>query len=546
MKRSTLELIEIIYMASENSKLNEPLWETVEEELNTFTKFCKLTKIQALLFANAVIIGYKDSNFKEVFNHLGMESHNIIRYKKDISILYERKLIKGERRNSFDLKNDFEISNWVLESISENKPLVKQKLEKRNLIDLLEEFDQLSEDFDNKVVQFDTFFIGIQNAIQELSVKKGFQKLNLLGLNNFEAYFFLDTLWDAIRTGDNDYNTYIERTVKDYFQRLTMQIQQINFIISKKSMLSKLGLIEISKSNFRQNAYARLSDKLEKILAEHENIELAHEKDKKSNLLESKELPKKKLFYNPSEEEIKLIQNLIQEKSYQKLQSQLKQKSMPTGITVLLYGSPGTGKTESVYQIAKATKRNIIKVDISATKSMWYGESEKLIKAIFSNYEEIARGETLKPILLFNEADAVINKRKSNHQSNTSNTENAIQNILLEELEKFNGILFATTNLHENLDTAFERRFLFKIKFSKPQIENSAKIWKSKIEILTDEEAVKLAENFEFSGAEIENIARKMMMEELIYSKKINFQEIQSICQKEKWQDQPTSKVGYK
>src|SRR5690606_8201813 len=141
----------------------------------------------------------------------------------------------------------------------------------------------------------------------------------------------------------------------------------------KKSMLSKLGLIEISKNNFRNNAYARLSDKVEKLLAEHENIQLTHGLDRKSNLILTQELPKKELFYNPAEQsEMEVIQRMLQEKSFQQLQKNLQQKAMPTGMNVLLYGSPGTGKTESVHQIAKATKRNIIKVDISASKSMWY------------------------------------------------------------------------------------------------------------------------------------------------------------------------------
>jgi DNA replication protein DnaC len=548
MKTSTLDLIEYIHLFSQDSKLREPLFETLEEELATFSKYCKLTKIQALLFANAVILGYKENNFKAVFTHLGMDSHNIIRYKKDISVLYERKLLKGERKGSFDLKNDFQISDWALERISEDKSLIKQKEEIKSLIDLLEDFDQLSDDFDDEIIPYETFFYGIESTLKELAQKPAFQKLNLSALNSFESYFFLDTLWDALRIGDNDYNTHVEVTVRGYFKRLTMQIQQTNFIISKKSMLSKLGLIEISKNNFRNNAYARLSDKVEKLLAEHENIQLTHGLDRKSNLILTQELPKKELFYNPAEQsEMEVIQRMLQEKSFQQLQKNLQEKAMPTGMNVLLYGSPGTGKTESVYQIAKATKRNIIKVDISASKSMWYGESEKLIKNIFTNYEEVEQEEKRKPILLFNEADALISSRKSNHHSNTSNTENAIQNILLEELEKFNGILFATTNLHENLDPAFERRFLFKVKFEQPSVENSARIWQSKIPHLTIEECKELAKTFPYSGGEIENIARKCVMEELIYNQKVGFQKVEEFCQKEKWNSSSLiSRVGFK
>ena len=85
---------------------------------------------------------------------------------------------------------------------------------------------------------------------------------------------------------------------------------------------------------------------------------------------------------------------------------------MPSGITVLFHGAPGTGKTASTYQIAKNTGRDIMMVDISDTKSMWFGESEKRIKAVFADYNKSLKYSKIAPILVFNEADAVFSKRK--------------------------------------------------------------------------------------------------------------------------------------
>lgn len=149
---------------------------------------------------------------------------------------------------------------------------------------------------------------------------------------------------------------------------------------------------------------------------------------------------------------------------------------MQAGVTTLFFGAPGTGKTECVLQFAKKSKRNVIHVDISETKSMWYGQSEKLIKRIFSQYKEQYQEQEKAPVLLLNEADAVLGKRKQGGNSSTDSTENAMQNILLEEMEKFEGILIATTNLAANLDTAFDRRFLFKVKFETPTAEPRHKI----------------------------------------------------------------------
>jgi SpoVK/Ycf46/Vps4 family AAA+-type ATPase len=92
---------------------------------------------------------------------------------------------------------------------------------------------------------------------------------------------------------------------------------------------------------------------------------------------------------------------------------------------------------------------------------------KKIIKQVFKDYKSYAKGLQATPILFFNEADAIIAKRKELNFSNVSDTENRIQNILLEEFENFEGILIATTNLVNNMDNAFERRFLFKVEFKK-------------------------------------------------------------------------------
>jgi SpoVK/Ycf46/Vps4 family AAA+-type ATPase len=128
--------------------------------------------------------------------------------------------------------------------------------------------------------------------------------------------------------------------------------------------------------------------------------------------------------------------------------------------------------------LAIDTNREIMKVEISQSKSMWFGESEKIIKRIFTDYKAFAKESKQTPILLFNEADAILSKRNAAGSSNVAQTENAIQNILLEEFENFEGILIATTNLASNLDTAFERRFLYKVQFQKPSVNIRAKIWK--------------------------------------------------------------------
>ncbi|MCH8535274.1 MAG: ATP-binding protein [Flavobacteriaceae bacterium] len=199
----------------------------------------------------------------------------------------------------------------------------------------------------------------------------------------------------------------------------------------------------------------------------------------------------------------------------------------------MLHGFPGTGKTESVLQIAKVTNRNIMKVDISSSRSVWYGESEKIIKRIFSDYKSFAKKQQKTPILFINEADAILSKRKTGTSSNIVDTENRIQNILLEEIENFKGILIITTNMANNLDTAFERRFLFKIELKRPSIIAKFEIWKSKMPSLTFEKVELLAKEFNFSGGQIDNIARKNEIHEIIHGTKVNLKTLIKFCEEE-------------
>jgi len=177
---------------------------------------------------------------------------------------------------------------------------------------------------------------------------------------------------------------------------------------------------------------------------------------------------------------------------------------------------------------------------------MWFGESEKIMKRIFRHYNELKEQTAIDPILLFNEADGILTTRKTNLQSGTSNTENAIQNILLECLEQFEGIFIATTNLAQNLDNAFERRFLYKIEFHPPLNETAAKIWGDQLSWLTVEECNTLAHHFPFSGGQIQNVVRKCTVDEILEGKKASFARIREHCEQESLQrNNGKSRIGF-
>lgn len=242
----------------------------------------------------------------------------------------------------------------------------------------------------------------------------------------------------------------------------------------------------------------------------------------------------KNMFYNEDERKhILRLEALLCQDSFVSIQQRMKEAGLRTGFCCLFYGAPGTGKTETVLQIARRTGREIIRVDLSSQKSMWVGESEKNIERIFADYREKFSQSELAPILLFNEADAIFSKRHVGVNSEVEQMANTMQNILLQNMENFEGILIATTNLADNFDPAFHRRFLYRIEFKSPSAEVRKQIWRSMLPDMDESNIKAMAERFSISGGQIENAVRKIMIESILKGCPLSTDEIVAICEQE-------------
>ena len=149
------------------------------------------------------------------------------------------------------------------------------------------------------------------------------------------------------------------------------------------------------------------------------------------------------------------------------------------------------------------------------------------------------------PILLFNEADAIINRRQEMAERGVDKMENSIQNIILQEMETLDGILIATTNLEQNMDKAFERRFLYKIKFNKPTVEARQHIWQAMIPSLSADAASQLATRYDFSGGQIENIARHHAIDTILHGAEADdLQSLITHCDQERL-EKKVQRIGF-
>lgn len=242
--------------------------------------------------------------------------------------------------------------------------------------------------------------------------------------------------------------------------------------------------------------------------------------------------PAKPLFFSPDvQAQYDELVTLLQNDNLGRINRRLKEAGLKAGFTCLFYGAPGTGKTEAVYQLANATGRSLFQADMSQIHGKWVGESEKNARQIFTQYfAEILKCKNT-PILLLNEADAIISRRLENVDTSTGQMYNRVQNIILQALEDFQGILIATTNLENLFDPAFERRFLFKMHFSLPDADVRSRLWQSVIPSLSADDCRQLADEYPaFAGGQIVNVGRKAIIDTALHGTDITLQRLREFC----------------
>ena len=540
--------LETIHKTAENSKLKLSSFDSISVEIESVCDYFQVNSIEAILLSTCFIKSCFDSvALPEIIKHFGLEKYSFLKYLGSFTLLISKSILVKVEHNRSD--NDYKLSQHIYDYIIHQKSIPKEllviKVKEDTFNEFLADMDLMKDEKENKEISFIYF---TQKFIDLLNSNKHFKLVEfaIKNLQLVDAFVFFDTILDALNAGSNDFNTSLKSTVDDFYERNRDIFNYLNTFLEGKTALTKLDLIEKDFNSFSNRHRIQLTQKAVTMLKEWEGISLEFVEKKDTRLVYPDQIQKRNLFYNTEEEsQLEPIKKSLSNTAFNQLQNRLKSKNMNAGITALLYGAPGTGKTESVYQLAKKYNRPIFKVEISETKSMWFGESQKLVKKIFTDYYAFKKTQKVCPILLFNEADAIIGKRKSAGSSSVADTENAIQNVLLEELENFDGILFATSNLVANLDSAFERRFLFKVKFENPSMVNAARIWRNKLPNLSVKEALQLASQFSYSGGEMENIARKSLLDEIVFRTKPTFARILYFCENEKWSGKSKTSIGF-
>jgi len=178
------------------------------------------------------------------------------------------------------------------------------------------------------------------------------------------------------------------------------------------------------------------------------------------------------------------------------------------GLAFNFAGPPGTGKTICAEAIATVLGKKLLSVRYAEMESMWAGETPKNVAAVFRMATEEGA------VLFFDEADAIASRRSTGSVQGYQRESNTVVNVLLKELESFNGVVIFATNLAVNFDPAFERRIRTHVLFEMPGVDEREQIWRvqfhpHKTPLAEDVNFRTLAERYAVSGGDIKNAVLK-------------------------------------
>ena len=542
-KMDLLAAIEQIVDKAKGTGLSAEFFRKADRYIRYVSEVMELTKEQSVMLAlfvdNSCDTDITISSFGE---YLGCRTSRLLRYMNDIDVLEKRELIRG-RHGHNDVT--YRVPVELIEALKRNEKYVPKDYTGLTCVELFGELANIFDMRENKELRYGDMVKKIDDLFCCNSNLEYVQKVKSYGFS--ERTRMLLILFSHLFVNNSDDNVGWH-DLEFMHDGRAMWISVKNRLSSGNHPLLEANIIENNNDGgFGDRNSFRMTNKAKNELFGELNLTSMNKRSKRGDIVRYEDIVPKALFYNEKNKaQVEELASLLDDEKYNQIRSRMKETGFRCAFTCLLYGAPGTGKTETVLQLARQTGRDIMQVNISQIKSMWVGESEKNIKQVFDNYRAMVNDSQTTPILLFNEADAIIGKRQEGTLRSVDKMENSIQNIILQEVENLDGILIATTNLAQNMDKAFERRFLYKIKFDKPTVEARTSMWREMIPVLNEEESRILAGKFDFSGGQIENIARHYTIGKILHGDSEDVvNTLSTYCESEKLESNDKLRIGF-
>ena len=523
-----------------DSELSDEFWSSVKNPMAYLRGRLGLTDVQIVFVAVLAEAG-EPLSWREFGNFFHSSRLSIMCYSEEVEeLLVKRWIVRRGPNEIDDYFDGFALEHGVVTALRRNETFVPEKLDGFNEQQFMDKLEShLDKTLNNRNARFEDDEIWMLQLVEaNLRLPLCHEVMHFEDIH--DKSLLLMIAFDYAQWADSDDEGLSLRTIDNLYPEDWECNGLRQDLLNGTHILMRAGLIEQKCEDGIANTerYVLTQKAKSELLSDYEPSKSKCKTPlRRDRFLKSfTEIKEKPLYYNSYEgNQIARLTRLLSQDNLPDIQRRLEEQGMRKGFACLFYGAPGTGKTETVLQIARQTGRNIMQIDIAGLRDKFVGETERNVKAIFTRYKLLCKNSDVMPILFFNEADAIFNKRTTIGSNNPTveKMENSMQNIILQEVENLEGILIATTNLTSNLDDAFDRRFLFKVEFKKPEVDVKAKIWTSLLNNLSEKDAHILAERYDFSGGQIENIARKRAIDYVLNGKFSTLQEIETYCKAE-------------
>ena len=539
--KTILQLMDSLSEQSDDSRLGDEFWADNRAEAEALASRLGITPPQAVLLSVCLRHGPRNVDFDDIARHLDISNIRALEYSDELNALIRARYLKFH-----DAKDEvsFDVPQTVIRAFKNNE--IPEQPQKTGLSahELFDRLDDLYEDLDDNAIAPGELYHELKELF-EANPQVGFvRELKGLQVERFGDWMVLVIVCHYLINKDDDRIMF--RQLEDVFRHKSDFNEAKTALKEGNHYLMERGLIEhVCEDGMANTSQIHLTSKARQILLS--DFHLQSSDAPVAGLTKPESLVEKALFYTDDNgAQVGELRSFLAPDRYKEIRESMKESGYRSGFACLFYGDPGTGKTETVYQLARQTGRSILAVHVPEIKSKWVGDSEKNIKAVFDRYRLLVERSETAPILLFNEADAIFGQRMEGATNAVDKMENSIQNIILQEMESLDGILIATTNLSQNLDPAFERRFLYKIRFERPDASVREKIWHTMLPSLTPAECADLASAYELSGGQMENVSRKFTINAILYgSKKPSLDIIHAYCKAERIDSQTHRRIGF-
>ena len=541
-EKSILQLMDLLSERSDDSKLGDRFWADNQDAAAALASRLNITPLQAVLLSICLRHGPRNVDYNDISRHLDISNIRALEYSEELNTLIRARYLKFHDAKDED---SFDVPRTVIRAFKNNDIPEPPKKTGLNIHELFDRLNDYFEDLDDNAIAPGELYHELKELFKANGHLSFTRELNGLKIDRCNDWMVLVIVCHYLINKDDDRITFEQ--IEDVF-RCKSSFNEAKAALKEGShYLMQEGLIEhVCEEGIANTSQIHLTAKARQILLSEFQL---HSSDTAvAGLTKPESLIEKTLFYTDSnEKQVDELETFLMPERYKEIRERMKATGYRSGFACLFYGSPGTGKTETVYQLARKTCRSILAINVPEIKSKWVGDSEKNIKAVFDRYRLLVQRSEVAPILLFNEADAIFGQRMEGAPNAVDKMENSIQNIILQEMESLDGVLIATTNLTQNLDAAFERRFLYKICFDRPDSTVREKIWHTMIPSLSSQECHDLAVSYELSGGQMENVSRKFMINAILHGDETDRMEVlRSYCGAEKLENKTQSKrIGF-